>query len=113
MPARGVHPLGIVHSFLGRAAPALHNANIGDRRAGCPHPARRNIGARERAGRPRGRSTRQFWVTEPFSIFTSVFGAPSWPPSTVPALAISSSTFRPAASILPNGVYVGVSGLSL
>lgn len=115
MPVRGSPP-GIVHSFLGRAAPALHNANIGDRRAGCPHPARRNIdvaGADAAGHGPGRRGDRQPWVTVPFSILTSVFGAPSWPPSAVPALAISSRTFSPAASILPNGVYPGASGLSL
>lgn len=115
MPSRG-RPLGIVHSFLGRAAPALHNANIGDRRAGCPHPARRNIGVRapDAAGPgPASRRSRQSCVTVAFSIFTSFLGAPSWPPSAVPALATSSRTFRPAASILPKGVYEGASGLSL
>lgn len=113
MPVRG-RPLGIVHSFLGRAAPALHNANIGDRRAGCPHPARRNIDVRG-AGRPGpwAAAGRQSLLTVPFSIFTSFFGGPSWPPSAVPALATSSRTFRPAASILPKGVYPGASGLSL
>lgn len=114
MPCEGF-PLGIVHSFLGRAAPALHNANIGDRRAACPHPARRNIDVGAGRGREPGGwpASGQFWVTVPFSILTSFFGAPSWPPSAVPALATSSRTFSPAASILPNGVYEGASGLSL
>ncbi len=118
MPAGG-HPPGIVHSFLGRAPPALHNANIGDRRVACPHPARRNIGRRSGPGAagpggpraipvrpPSGRfsAARQFWVTAAFWTVTAFFGAPSVAPPATPSAATSWTAFRPAASRVPKGV---------
>lgn len=103
MPA-GVFPPGIVHSFQGRAAPAPHNANIGERRPGCPHPAPRNLpvdGVRHRWERPR---YGWFFVTAAFSIVTGFFGAGALSPSATPSLATFSTILRPAAPIFPKGV---------
>ncbi len=111
MPARGFAP-GIVHSFLGRASPALHNANLGDRPPGCPHSARLKFSARAGKGlRPcEGPSPpvavrqAQLFSTDAFSTVTAFFGAPSPAPPSTPASPTFSTAFSEASSIVPNGV---------
>lgn len=99
MPVKGLAPRASSTVSWGRAAPALHNANLGDRSPACPHSARPKFPGPAR--RPAGRHP---LVTVAFSTVTVFFGGPSAPPPVTPALAIFSTAFSEAASIFPNGV---------